>query len=494
MARAFPQSGSRPGFLLLEALVGIAVFAMFISVIGLTLLFGQENTIMAGDRARATYLAEEALEGVRAIRDASSSIMDLDAGLHGIWINPATGTWAFTGSSISSSGGYVTTIDVLPNADGSIQYITVETHWKRGYNRTGNVRLTTELTDWRKELTIGNWSAPSIEGSYIAADMPLFTNIALSGEYAFVTSDTSEEGRGLYVFDISDPSNPQHVDPFLHIGGTAYDLAVKGQRLYVLSANPSGEVWEFNISDPSSLSPGTDTVAIYNLPGDGRGRSMAIVGNTLLVGATQDVLQEELYAFDISNSGALVLQDSLEADTSLLALGVTGTSALLATSDDAGELMAARIDQPSTLTLPANEAFNVVDVQDGSAIAVSGTAAILGREQGEAIEELILFELKESGGFSPPPPGPWYHEAGGAIRGLDTDITGCLAFAATEFGGKEFQVVNIHNKLLPEVGFLDLSSGVSRGIVYDAARDRVLLITTSALYVLKPSAGASSCP
>ena len=63
------RAKNRDGFLLLDVLVGVAVFAVFAGIIGVTMLASQESTLGSGDRMRGVYLADEALETVRSVRD-----------------------------------------------------------------------------------------------------------------------------------------------------------------------------------------------------------------------------------------------------------------------------------------------------------------------------------------------------------------------------------------------------------------------------------------
>jgi hypothetical protein len=55
-----------------------------------------------------------------------------------------------------------------------------------------------------------------------------FTGLALSGHYAYVTSDAIDTGAGLHVFDINDPVNPRLLGQYLLPGG-ASGVAVSGQ-------------------------------------------------------------------------------------------------------------------------------------------------------------------------------------------------------------------------------------------------------------------------
>ena len=75
-----PLRSSGRGGLLLEAVLAIAIFAIFLSGVGLTLLVGQHSPVSAGDRVRATFLAEQGLEGIRYMRDQDFS--QLTPGTH----------------------------------------------------------------------------------------------------------------------------------------------------------------------------------------------------------------------------------------------------------------------------------------------------------------------------------------------------------------------------------------------------------------------------
>ena len=482
---------SHPGFLMMEVLIGIAVFGLFVSAVGVTLLYGQENTIMAGDRIRATHLAQQALDGARSIRDASFD--NLSAGQHGAWVDPVTHKWAFTGSYIVSSGSYITHVYVTELDDDWLR-IAARTRWKHGYNRSGSVLLTTEFTDWREQRPVGNWANLTLEGSWTDASTPVFSDIVLYDDYAFATSTTADGGDGLYIFDISSSASPTRVSSSFDLGETGYAVLVKGQRLYVLTSSSSSEIRVYDISNPASFSS-ANLVAAYNLPGSGLGRSLGLRGDTLIVGAAESATggNEELYTFDISNSGSVVFQDSLDAPSTVHAIAVSGTSALLAMSDNAMELTFAKIDDPTNISFPSNQAYNAADTHDGTAIAVSGTSAILGRSNGVSIDEMIMINLEGGGGYPSPPPGPWFHEVGGAVNDIAADPTRCYAFLATEFVNEDLQVVKIGDDDLPEVDTYDSTTGFGQALVYDIGRDRVFMMTDRSLLIFRPGAGTNSC-
>lgn len=478
----------RPGFLLLEILVGIAVFAIFITGVGLTLLYGQESTIRSGARMRASYLAERGLDTARAVRDGSFS--SLTAGTHGYRLSPS-GTWTLSGSSTTSSGVYVTSVTVLPLASDWVR-LTARTSWKHGYNRSGSVLITTELTDWRATRTVGNWSSLTVDGTYTNAGTPTFVDLALySGSYVFAASRSL---NGLYVIDTRITTAPALIASSFSLGYGAWDVEVRGDVLYVATDDPSQEIRAYDISSPSTLSSG-DLIGSYNLPGSARARSLAVRGDTLYVGASASATggQEEFLALRVTPDGGFTLLDAVNDDGNTISrIALSGTAAYLASSLDAGELRVVDVASGSDLTLLGG--YNLSDrTLDGVSIAISGTSALLGTLKGSSIQEVVLFDLR-SGGI-PTSPGPWYHEGSGSVVGLAMEPTRCYGFIAAESGRKALQVFNVRDKTsLAEITTYTSTTGLGRGVLYDMRRDRVILATDRSVILFRPGAVTGTCP
>src|SRR3989339_1628826 len=86
---------AQQGFSLVEVILSTAVFVLLVTALVGAYLYGQESTALAGNRARATMLAEEGLEAARNIRDANFS--NLSDGTHGLVISG--NQWTLSGSS-----------------------------------------------------------------------------------------------------------------------------------------------------------------------------------------------------------------------------------------------------------------------------------------------------------------------------------------------------------------------------------------------------------
>lgn len=482
--------GNRPGFLLIEALIGIVVFGIFVSAISFTLLYGQESTIIAGDRIRATQYSERALEATRSLRDSSFS--SVTAGQHGIWVAPASGIWAFSGSSVTSNNEYHTHVYVTQLASDHLE-LGARTSWKRGYNRSGSVLLTSEITDWRSTVSIGNWSSIALDGSVTPGGTPQFTDIAVfSGSYAFVSAANT---TGLYIFDIRNTSSPSRVNTSFALGTNAYDVEISGSHLYVATGDSTQDIRVYNIANPIAFTS-AQLLTSYDVPGSARVRALAASGNRLYAGTTASSTsgQDEFYTFAVNGSGALTLLDTLNDNSSTYEMiALVGTAAYLSSSYDSGELQVVNVTSGSNISYKG--IYNLSDrTSDGQSIAISGTSALIGTTKSASLQEVVLLDL-ENADVPAPPPGPWYHEGSGSVVGLAIDPSRCYGFIAALSGKKAFQVFNIRNKsTLAELTTYNSSTGLGRGVLYDPTKDRVYVITDQAFLIFRPGTYTGTCP
>lgn len=475
----------RPAFLLVEALIGVAIFAITAVAAYGILLQGQKASIGGGDRVRATLLSERALEASRSMRDANWA--SLTAGAHGVAVG-SNGLWTFSGSQMTADQ-FTTKLTVTTLASDWVGLSAITT-WNHGVQGSGSVTLSTELTDWRKSLG-GNWSSITLQGNYVDSGTPLFNDVAIRGNYAFVTSE-GDGSDGLYVFNIANLASPSRVASSFDLGTKGYDLAVKANVLYVVTGDNNAEIRAYNISSPASLSAG-NLITSYNLPGSGLGRSMMINGNTLYVGANESnaASRDEFYTFDVTNTGSIILRDSLDDTGSMNDISIRGTTAYLASTADTSEVRVVNVADSANISFLGG--YNLTDVHDGIAILAFGTGTLMGRVAGAAIDELIRFALG-SNPVPSTPPGPWYREIGGDVNAMAMDVSECAAFLATTNATKELQIVNGRNTSLAEFTSYNTTTGDGRGITFDPALDRLFMVTNKALLIFQPAAGPWTCP
>lgn len=136
------------GFSLIEVLLTGAVFALLVSALAGTYLYGQEATALAGNRARAILLAEEGMEAVRNIRDAAYG--NLTNGTFGL---TTTGNqWNLAGGA-DTQGIFTRTVSIS-SLDDQRKSVTVNVAWQQNPQRTGVVTLMSRFTNWQDSVSI----------------------------------------------------------------------------------------------------------------------------------------------------------------------------------------------------------------------------------------------------------------------------------------------------------------------------------------------------
>lgn len=141
----------KDGFSTIEVLLSSTILVLIVTVFMGAYTYGSESTAIAGQRARATFLAEEGLEASRNIRDASFS--NLSDGTSGLAISG--NQWTFSGSSDTTDSFYTRQITISTAGTDRKQVVSTVS-WQQNNQRTGSVSLTTDLTNWRNTTSISS--------------------------------------------------------------------------------------------------------------------------------------------------------------------------------------------------------------------------------------------------------------------------------------------------------------------------------------------------
>ncbi|MBT4120151.1 MAG: hypothetical protein HOJ16_07100 [Candidatus Peribacter sp.] len=473
----------RSGVLFLDALIGVAVFSIVVSGVIYAMLFSQQGMLKSGDRIRAVFLNQKAIAAVRAVRDSDFS--NLTEGTFGARLNPS-GAWELSGTGVTTEDGYTTfvTITSLSSERMSATALSV---WDFGIGASGSTVLSTEITDWHRVQEVGNWALASLDGAYIDDDTPLFNSAAATLTHAFATSETSDGGAGLYVFDITDTSDPLRIAEGFNLGAAGHDILIVGTNLFIITEDSGQEVRIYDIETPSSFNTG-NFVASINVPGNAKARAFAYYDDTLYVTAAEDTGESEIYSYDVSDLGSISQLDDLnDPGSSFLDIRLLNGYAYLGSSMDTMELRVVDVFDPSDLEFAAGGGYNLTDTTDATSIAALGDYILVGRNQGDITEELHLFDVSES---PVPPDAPWNAETGESVNALDADPTATYAFAATNHDSQELVVLNIATFAAggnPITETYNTTTGDGRGVTYDILHDRVFLLTNTAFIILQPS-------
>lgn len=471
---------TKRGSLLLEAIIAIGVFSLFLGGIGLALILGERSTMAGGDRTRAAFIAEQQLEAVRQMRNVNYD--SVTVGQHGVALGPAG--WAWSGTWVRTNN-YSANVTISQQGTDWLG-VTSNVHWNFGNTRSGSVTLNTYVTNWGKIATVGNWATMTQIAQVHATGSPDYQKIVIAGNYAFVASTTTSGGKGLYVFNISNPAAPAAIATSLTLGASVYDLAVSNNHLYLATNDSAKEVQVFDITNPSALSL-ADRVNSYDLPGSNSARSITIYGGSVFVGTTTNGIDPQFFSIAMSETGPMVLNSTLHMSGSVLALGLQDGYGYAATGNNSGELQVADIFDPEAVTFAPGVGIDMTDVQDGISLALSGTSALIGRMNGSTISELTLYDI----GYSPvpsPPPGPWTLEVGGNVHDLDIIFGSKYAFVGSSKSSTQILVIDLvrfSQGQIPIVKTFDTSATVN-GLAYDWLTDRLFAVTPSSLFIFAP--------
>ena len=473
---------TRSGFMLMDALLGAALFGIFLTAVGSTILIGQQSFLKSGDMARGVFLSTQGLESVRNIRDLDWDLLE-EGGPLGVAIGE-DGTWEFSGTGSTTQDAFTTSV-VLEAIDDNSFLVTSTTNWEISRDRKSSTSVQSLVTNWRKEQTIGDWSSISIEGSIVISGTPLFRNVHIDGQYAFVTGETTAGGNGLYIFDISDTENPQRVASDFSLTGNGHHMVSVGSGLIIVVEQEFPEVILYDISSPSTLSV-SDQLDGINVPGDGKAVTVATYNNYVFIGAKNNATEDEFYSYSI-NGDSLTFLDSFDTDGSLNDIFLQNGYAYMASGDNIAELRVLDVFDPNSIQNAPGNGYNLIDVHDGISIDGCGTGVLLGRMNGGVIEEFILFDTAD-GAVPSPPPGPFYYEMAGAVQDIECEPGGRDVFVASDFDSKELSVIRPSGIVVgqsAEATYFDAPE-MGYGVSYDLSRDRLFFVTSNTLYIFKP--------
>ncbi len=139
------------GFSLVEILVAMSIFVIFVTATSGALASISRNTRHVANSERATILTEEAIEATRNLRDASPAFASLPDGTYGL--STTSNQWNLSGSS--DTEGIFTRFVTISTINGSQKKVVATATWADQTSATNSVTTNTYLTDWRALLSIG---------------------------------------------------------------------------------------------------------------------------------------------------------------------------------------------------------------------------------------------------------------------------------------------------------------------------------------------------
>lgn len=439
------------GFSLVEIILSSAIFVMLVTAFVGAYLYGEQATMLAGNRLRATLLAEEAIEAVRNIRDpAFSNLTDGTFGLS------TTGNqWSLSGASDVS--GLFTRQVTVATIDSKRKLVTSNVTWQQNPQRTGSVTLVSRLTNWI--VAVANaWVTPTQAASVDLSGNADGNKVQVSGNYAFVIR--SATSANFVVLDITNPAAPI-IKTTLSLNGTPQNIAVSGNFAYIASDSDTQELQIINISNPlTPIQSGS-----YNSTGNQNASGIAVSGNTAFL-ARKNGPDMEFLTVNVTTSTAPALIGSLELGANANDVVISGNYAFVTSDDNAQELKVISISNPAAPSLVGS--LNLATNTDGEAIAISGNTILM--SQGTS-----LFTVNIAIPAVPTLLGSV--SAGGTINDIALALGGSSSYVylATSNTANEFRVVDISTLATPTIrGSFNIVGTTSNlfGVAYSTTADR----------------------
>lgn len=134
---------TQTGSMVVEIMLALAMLILFVAAtIGLS-IYAQTTVVFSGQKSRALLLAQEGMEALRQIRDASfASLAD---GAYGLSLND--NQWAL--QTEPDTQGVFTRRVTIQSAPSGDKEVIVTITWAEEEHRPGSVELATLLGNWR---------------------------------------------------------------------------------------------------------------------------------------------------------------------------------------------------------------------------------------------------------------------------------------------------------------------------------------------------------
>lgn len=457
------------GSSLIEVLLAGSLLSLLVTALVGVIIYGRESTMIASQRNKATFLAEEGLEAARKIRDIS--FVSLTNGTKGLAVSG--GQWVFSGSSDTTDSFYTRQLTISP-VDSNRKQVVSNVTWQQNAQRSGTISLTTYLTNWRDTV---KGAAPALIACF-NLDVANSSNetadgisIATAGNYIYLGRQNNS-GYEFFVFDVTTPATPS-LSGKLAIGDTANDIAVRGNYAYVASSDNSGELTVIDISNPAAPAATKFDLTAGN-SGNASSDALAVTvsGNSLYLTRVASS-GKEFYAFDISSPAAPTLSGSIDLNGDLKETALIGNYIYAASSDNTQEFQVIDVTTPSSPSLLTSLDLDEGATQpDALSIITSPNTVYLGRD-GSAAPEFYIIDVTTP---STPSIKSTLDIGTHILQSMDYDSAlNFVFFANTAPGAEDYQVIDVSDPLNPSLlNNLNLN-GTPYKLVYSSTKDNVMI-------------------
>lgn len=466
------------GFSLVEVLLSIALFALLTVGLLAGILTGQESSVLAGHRMRATLLAQGGLEIMRNIK--TSDFVRLSERSDGVYyLEHSTDAWTLDGVEPEKFGlnDFFEREIELEEISSDVVEVTSRIRWQQNHRRTGMVELVTRFANWLESLwmqtteqeflsgfensvaienTAGGEVALDYEGTWIEPSLVYAWNMSGSHDARaiaryendlWVARATDPGSPELYRVALSDidtvgDTNTPVIEESFEINYTATGLVVEpdAERAYVSTNTNSADAVLVNFAD-------TNLNTILDLEGNAMATDIIKTDDSkVIVSMRNNSGGAEVHVRSSSLSGT---HGKVEIGDHANALALYDDYVYVATGDSAAELWI--VDYNDCLGALENYLCTSVafDVPESSgeltALEVVGDTLYVGRSNGY-VHALDLSDPLD------PDPGFWVDTGNSEVTGIAPDPENELLLVSTDGAStREVLVVNMQNGDVVEI-------------------------------------------
>ena len=445
------------GFSAVEVLLASSVFILIVTALTGAYLYGRESTVLAGNRARAVFLAEEGIEAVRNIRDVGFT--NLTDGTYGL----ATTSNEWNLSLLPDTNDIFSRQITIASIDAKRKSVTATVSWQQNLQRAGSVALVTELSNWIA-TAVSNWANATSSASIDIAGNNNGLKVQVAGTYVYMVRNGGTPN--FLVIDVTSPDSPSIVGT-LSLSGTPTNIAVAGNYAYVSNGNNSQELQIVDVSIPSA----PNLAGTYNAPGGANPLGVFVSGTkAYLVRVSSG--DDEFVVIDVTSPSSPSLLGSLNLGATGNEVVVSGQYAYIASASGAQEVQVVDVSSPSAPSL-VGSGVNLPGNTDATTIALSGSLLFVG--QGSSFRVVSV-----SNPLLPTLVGSL------ATGGLINDIAltlggGSLLFIASSDTGGEFTIIDVNTPAAPTLltQFNVIGNNPLLGAAYDTTLDRAFMVGQS---------------
>jgi len=463
-----PSVTRKPAFSLIEVVLAISLFAVFSLSSVSILLYSEENFLSIGQSSRASFLAEEAIEAARAVKNEDFTL--LTDGDHGI--SSSSGKWQFSGTE-DAVDGFTRRVSVN-SLDPDTKKIATRVSWLKKSGQTASVNYETQLTNWSAYSGIpgfGNWAYPFIESSVPLTGGKDGVKIQAKDNFLYVVRDSA--AQSFTIIDVTDTKNPI-VKSENNLRDNPKNIHIHNNLALIATKSNSAELQIADITDPAAPA----MKGVFDAQGIPDASGITAKDNYAYLTRMKGD-GPEFYIIDISNPDEPTEVGSLELNRNGNEVVVMDNYAYIASGPNGKQLSVVDISNPAQPNLVGSHSL----ILNQNALTITGfeKTVIIGTELG------VLYVIDVSSPASPQPKSVFFLKDGilRPVRDITFGLDNHYLFIASDVPNREFQVFDVSGIFPPPfwrflfsppffIGSFDTPAALY-GVAYSNEKDRAFV-------------------